>query len=124
MDTGTGLLPLFALFRGHKDKIFVIKFNPFNSDKLIICGVKHVKFLTQTGGGLTMKRGTFGTVAKLVTMCCATYGASEQICFTGAESGHVYAWRDNVLVQALEAHKNGPCSCIAAVSNYEVYIPS
>lgn len=40
---------LFLIFRGHKDKIFVIKWNPFEHNKLVTVGVKHIKFWTQTG---------------------------------------------------------------------------
>lgn len=39
----------FLFYRGHKDKIFVIKWNPFEANKLITVGVKHIKFWTQTG---------------------------------------------------------------------------
>ena len=35
--------------RGHKDKIFVIKWNPHEANKLVTVGVKHIKFWTQTG---------------------------------------------------------------------------
>ena len=35
--------------RGHKDKIFVIKWNPFDPTKLVTVGAKHIKFWNQTG---------------------------------------------------------------------------
>lgn len=35
--------------RGHKDKIFVIKWNPHDIDKLVTVGDKHIKFWTQAG---------------------------------------------------------------------------
>lgn len=35
--------------RGHKDKIFVIKWNPFDATKLVTVGIKHIKFWNQTG---------------------------------------------------------------------------
>ena len=38
-----------CIFRGHKDKIFVIKWNPLETDKLITVGVKHIKFWTIAG---------------------------------------------------------------------------
>ena len=38
-----------SYFRGHKDKIFVLKWNPHDLDKLVTVGVKHIKFWTQTG---------------------------------------------------------------------------
>ncbi len=41
----------FSLFvyRGSKDKIFVIKINPYMPDKLITAGVKHMKFWHRAG---------------------------------------------------------------------------
>ena len=160
---------VWICFRGHKDKILSIKYNPFNSDKLVIVGMKHIKFLTQAGkffslfffcvhsfllafylqrflfpplkwvqnspcvnssqlsllndfvgGGLTVKRGTFGSVAKLVTMCCVTYGKGEDVCFSGADTGHVYVWTSNNLQRIVQAHNDGPCFCVSAVSNFEV----
>lgn len=41
-----------SFFRGHKDKIFVIKWNPSDNTKLVTVGVKHIKFWTQTGNSL------------------------------------------------------------------------
>ena len=38
-----------ATTRGHKDKIFVIKWNPHELAKLVTVGVKHIKFWTQAG---------------------------------------------------------------------------
>lgn len=35
--------------RGHKDKIFVVKSNPFRMDKLVTVGVKHIKFWQHSG---------------------------------------------------------------------------
>lgn len=37
------------LSRGSKDKIFVVKINPYVPDKLITAGVKHMKFWHKAG---------------------------------------------------------------------------
>lgn len=50
-------------FRGHKDKIFVIKWNPFDATKLVTVGIKHIKFWNQTGGRSLM-----------AGLCCVAYG--------------------------------------------------
>ncbi|KAI0227896.1 Echinoderm microtubule-associated protein-like 6 [Lamellibrachia satsuma] len=97
-----------ATTRGHKDKIFVIKWNPHDGTKLVTVGVKHIKFWTQTGGGFTSKRGTFGTVAKLDSMLCVTYGRTPDICYTGGSSGAVYVWVGLTLSKTIKAHE-GPC---------------
>lgn len=36
-------------FRGSKDKIFVVKMNPYVPDKLITAGIKHMKFWRKAG---------------------------------------------------------------------------
>lgn len=38
-----------SLYRGSKDKIFVVKINPYMPDKLITAGVKHMKFWHKAG---------------------------------------------------------------------------
>uniref|UniRef100_A0A3B3D8S8 Uncharacterized protein n=1 Tax=Oryzias melastigma TaxID=30732 RepID=A0A3B3D8S8_ORYME len=38
-----------AKARGHKEKIFVVKSNPFRMDKLVTVGVKHIKFWQHSG---------------------------------------------------------------------------
>lgn len=38
-----------ATTRGHKDKIFVIKWNAHDNDKLVTVGMKHIKFWTLAG---------------------------------------------------------------------------
>lgn len=40
---------LFVSYRGHKDKIFVVKCNPHHVDKLVTVGIKHIKFWQQAG---------------------------------------------------------------------------
>lgn len=38
-----------SFYRGSKDKIFVVKINPYMPDKLITAGVKHMKFWHKAG---------------------------------------------------------------------------
>lgn len=38
-----------SCYRGSKDKIFVVKINPYMPDKLITAGVKHMKFWHKAG---------------------------------------------------------------------------
>ena len=70
-------------------------------------GMKHIKFWTQTGGGFTSKRGTFGDHGKNETMMCATYGKVADVVFSGGASGKVYCWQGNTLQSAIQAHE-GP----------------
>ncbi|XP_012942464.1 echinoderm microtubule-associated protein-like 6 isoform X2 [Aplysia californica] len=96
-----------ATTRGHKDKIFVIKWNPLDHSKLVTVGVKHIKFWTQTGGGFTSNRGTMGKVAKLCDMMCVAYGKTSDICFSGGSDGHVFVWQGVELQKTVKAHE-GP----------------
>uniref|UniRef100_A0A3Q1EQL2 EMAP like 6 n=1 Tax=Acanthochromis polyacanthus TaxID=80966 RepID=A0A3Q1EQL2_9TELE len=95
-----------AKARGHKEKIFVVKSNPFRMDKLVTVGMKHIKFW-QHSGGLTFKRGIFGNLGKQETMMSACYGRSEDLVFSGATNGDVYIWRDTTLIKTIKAH-DGP----------------
>ncbi|XP_055039416.1 echinoderm microtubule-associated protein-like 6 isoform X2 [Misgurnus anguillicaudatus] len=96
-----------AKSRGHREKIFVVKANPFRMDKLLTVGIKHIKFWLHTGGGLTFKRGIFGNLGKQETMMSACYGRSEDLVFSGATNGDVYIWKDTTLVKTIKAH-DGP----------------
>ncbi|BFZ11617.1 hypothetical protein BsWGS_14656 [Bradybaena similaris] len=96
-----------ATTRGHKDKIFIIKWNPVEQSKLVTAGVKHIKFWTQTGGGFTSNRGTMGQVAKLCDMMCVSFGKSADVCFSGGSDGNVFVWQGTNLQKTVKAH-DGP----------------
>ncbi|XP_048842779.1 echinoderm microtubule-associated protein-like 6 isoform X2 [Brienomyrus brachyistius] len=96
-----------ASTRGHKEKLFVVKCNPFRMDKLVTVGMKHIKFWSHAGGGLTCKRGLFGNLGKLETMMSVCYARSEELVFSGAATGDVYVWKETSLVKTLKAH-DGP----------------
>ncbi|TRY96368.1 hypothetical protein DNTS_033743 [Danionella cerebrum] len=96
-----------AKSRGHKEKIFVVKGNPFRMDKLVTVGLKHIKFWLHTGGGLTFRRGIFGNLGRQETMMSVCYGRSEDLVFSGATTGDVYIWKDTTLLKSIKAH-DGP----------------
>ncbi|XP_037097720.1 echinoderm microtubule-associated protein-like 5 isoform X2 [Syngnathus acus] len=89
---------------GSKDKIFVVKINPYLPDKLITAGVKHMKFWHKAGGGLIGRKGSMG---KTETMMCAAYGWSEEMVFSGTCTGDICIWRDMFLMKTVKAH-DGP----------------
>lgn len=101
-------------FRAHKDKIFEVRWDSNNVDKLATVGVRHIKFWTQTGGGLTAKRGTFGNIGKAETMMCITYPKVPGVVISGAASGLIYIWNDEVLKSTVQAHQ-GPVFAIHAL---------
>eukprot|EP00051_Salpingoeca_urceolata_P007134 m.94665 g.94665 ORF g.94665 m.94665 type:complete len:1961 (-) comp15130_c0_seq1:316-6198(-) len=95
-----------AQTRGHKDKIFVIKFNPVNPGEVVTVGIKHIKFWNQAGGGFTAKRGTFGNKGALDTMLSLAFDNQGNAC-SGAANGQIYRWSGNSLASTVKAHK-GP----------------
>ncbi|KAB1277577.1 Echinoderm microtubule-associated protein-like 5 [Camelus dromedarius] len=96
-----------SIARGSKDKIFVVKMNPYVPDKLITAGIKHMKFWRRAGGGLIGRKGYVGTLGKNDTMMCAVYGWTEEMAFSGTSTGDVCIWRDIFLVKTVKAH-DGP----------------
>ncbi|XP_032820802.2 echinoderm microtubule-associated protein-like 6 isoform X1 [Petromyzon marinus] len=96
-----------ASARGHKEKIFVARFNPHNAEKLVTVGIHHIKFWQVTGGGLTSRRGDFGALARRDTMMCAVYGKAEDTVYAGAARGDVYLWKGTTLLRTVKAH-DGP----------------
>ncbi|CAL8295460.1 unnamed protein product, partial [Arctogadus glacialis] len=93
-----------SAIRGSKDKIFVVKINPYMPDKLITAGVKHIKFWHKAGGGLIGRKGSMG---KTESMMCAVYGWTEEMVFSGTSSGDICIWRDLFLMKTVKAH-DGP----------------
>ncbi|KAF7251683.1 Echinoderm microtubule-associated protein-like 5, partial [Varanus komodoensis] len=93
--------------RGSKEKIFVVKINPYMPEKLITAGIKHIKFWRRAGGGLIGKKGYVGPMGKIDTMMCAVYGWTEEMAFSGTSTGDVCIWRDLFLIKTVKAH-DGP----------------
>lgn len=108
------------LNRGHKDKIFGIKWNPHNHDQVVTVGVKHIKFWTQTGGGFTSKRGTFGQAGKLDTMLCITYGKTADTCFSGGANGQIYHWQGTSLKETVKGH-DGPVLAMCTLEKVTMF---
>ncbi|XP_058847791.1 echinoderm microtubule-associated protein-like 5 isoform X4 [Acipenser ruthenus] len=93
-----------SAIRGSKDKIFVIKINPYMPEKLITAGIKHIKFWHKAGGGLIGRKGNMG---KTETMMCAVYGWTEEMVFSGTSTGDICIWKDMYLIKTIKAH-DGP----------------
>ncbi|XP_023587448.1 echinoderm microtubule-associated protein-like 5 isoform X1 [Trichechus manatus latirostris] len=96
-----------SIARGSKDKIFVVKINPYVPDKLITAGIKHMRFWRRAGGGLIGRKGSIGTLGRNDTMMCAVYGWTQEMAFSGTSTGDVCIWRDVFLVKTVKAH-DGP----------------
>ncbi len=109
-----------ASTRGHKDKIFMISWDPFATDKLMTVGIKHIKFWTQVGGGFTSKRGVFGKKGAQTTMLCVEYGVVAGRSFTGGANGMVYRWEGSGLAGTVKGH-TGPVFALSKVEKVSEY---
>ena len=76
---------------------------------------KSIKYSWSTpGGGFTSKRGIFGSVGKLETMMCVSYGRMEDLVFSGAATGDIFIWKDILLLKTVKAH-DGPVFAMYAL---------
>ena len=88
-------LPLFAHWK--------------DNSTLVTGGLKHVLFWTVNGKAFTRKNGVFGDIGKLQNILVAANVGSggDTKVVTGGESGEIYVWSDNKVVQAIKAHDKG-----------------
>ncbi|XP_032883277.1 echinoderm microtubule-associated protein-like 5 isoform X3 [Amblyraja radiata] len=93
--------------RGSAEKIFVVKLNPYIPDKLVTAGVKHIKFWQRAGGGLTGRKGCFGSMRNTETIMCVVYGWTDEMVFSGTSAGDVCIWKDMFIIKRVKAH-DGP----------------
>ena len=85
---------LLASVGGHKDRIFMIRWNPFNPSQLVTVGVKHIKFWTRVGKSMESKRGILPKDKKNTTILAITFSHaepqdSEKFLFTGGSDGNM-----------------------------------
>ena len=105
-------------FRGHNDKIFCLRWNPFDNDRFVTVGVKHIKFWTKAGGGMTGKQGVFGTIAGKQgkqNQMCVVFGKTVDSTITGGGDGSIYLWNKTDLTRKIDHVHDGPVFVITAV---------
>lgn len=96
---------ILATVRGHSDRIMDIKFSTNQPDRIVSCGVKHIKFWTVAGNTLNAKKGIFGKTGEIQTMLCIGYGSDDTV-YAGTLNGDIYVWRGNNLSGVIRnAHK-------------------
>ncbi|CAB1343776.1 unnamed protein product [Coregonus sp. 'balchen'] len=81
---------ILATATGHSDRIFDVSWDPFQQNRLVSCGVKHIKFWALCGNALTPKRGIFGKTGDLQTILCVA-SAKDDVTYSGALNGDIYA---------------------------------
>ncbi|XP_053730292.1 echinoderm microtubule-associated protein-like 6 isoform X1 [Synchiropus splendidus] len=93
---------ILATATGHSDRIFDVCWDPFQQNRLVSCGVKHIKFWSLCGNALTPKRGIFGKMGDLQTILCVA-AAKEDTTYSGALNGDIYVWKGLSLVRTVQA---------------------
>ncbi|XP_030627440.1 echinoderm microtubule-associated protein-like 6 isoform X1 [Chanos chanos] len=93
---------VLATATGHSDRIFDITWDPFQQNRLVSCGVKHIKFWSMCGNALTPKRGIFGKTGDLQTILCVA-SAKDDITYSGALNGDIYVWKGLNLIRTIQA---------------------
>ncbi|XP_071235743.1 echinoderm microtubule-associated protein-like 6 isoform X1 [Salvelinus alpinus] len=93
---------VLATATGHSDRIFDISWDPFQQNRLVSCGVKHIKFWALCGNALTPKRGIFGKTGDLQTILCVA-SAKDDVTYSGALNGDIYVWKGLNLMRTVQA---------------------
>ncbi|KAI6648377.1 Echinoderm microtubule-associated protein-like 6 [Oopsacas minuta] len=90
---------LLASVVGHKDRIFMIRWNPYQDGQLVTVGVKHLKFWNRVGSTMKSNRGILPKDKKNTTLLSIAFSqekipkdnesnVSEQFLFTGGSDGN------------------------------------
>ncbi|KAM3930547.1 echinoderm microtubule-associated protein-like 6 isoform 4-T4 [Leptodactylus fuscus] len=109
---------VLATATGHSDRIFDISWDPYQQNRLVSCGVKHIKFWTLCGNALTAKRGIFGKTGDLQTILCLSC-ARDDVTYSGALNGDIYVWKGLTLVRTIQgAHSAGIFSMYACEEGF------
>ena len=97
---------MLATVAGHSERVFDIS---YQGDRVITCGVKHIRFWTLLGNTLQFTEGIFGKTEAQTLLCIGYFPPSadkiaaattattdaEPICFTGCINGDLYIWKRN-----------------------------
>lgn len=98
---------MLSMAPGHTDRIFDISWDLYQPNKLVSCGVKHIKFWSLCGNALTPKRGVFGKTGDLQTILCLAC-ARDELTYSGALNGDIYVWKGINLIRTIQgAHTAG-----------------
>lgn len=66
---------------------------------------------------------TFGKAGTAATMLCVCHSPTDDLCFTGSDTGLVYVWQGTTLRRSVQAHK-GPVCAMYSLSQFkqQVYV--
>ena len=86
---------LLASVVGHKDRIFMIRWNVFEIGQLVTVGVKHIKFWVRVGATMKNTRGNLPKDKRNTTFLSVAFSQdkqsrdkdSKELLFTGGSDG-------------------------------------
>ena len=86
---------LLSSVGGHKDRIFMIRWNPFIQGQLVTVGVRHIKFWTRIGKSMESNRGILPKDKRNTTLLAITFSHEEpqgleKFLFTGGSDGKLH----------------------------------
>lgn len=101
---------VLATVAGHTERVFDIS---YVGDRVITCGVKHIRFWTLLGNTLQFKEGQFGKWEAQTLLCIGAFGSAttdqsrpatddDSLCFTGAINGDIIIWKKNKIDRTIE----------------------
>lgn len=61
---------------------------------------------------------TFGKAGTAATMLCVCHSPTDDLCFTGSDTGLVYVWQGTTLRCSVQAHK-GPVCAMYSLSQFK-----
>ena len=61
---------------------------------------------------------TFGKAGTAATMLCVCHSPTDDLCFTGSDTGLVYVWQGTTLCRSVQAHK-GPVCAMYSLSQFK-----
>ena len=87
------------------------------SDRVISCGVRHIRFWTLLGNTLQYDEGHFGKSEPHTLLCIGSFGHSntkesgssttnDNLCFTGAINGDLIIWKKNKIDRIIPGAHN------------------
>ncbi|CAF4015711.1 unnamed protein product [Rotaria sordida] len=116
---------ILATVAGHSERVFDIC---YLGDRVITCGVKHLRFWTLLGNTLQFKESIFGKSEAQTLLCIGTFGRSttkessslsddDNLCFTGAINGDLIVWKKNKIDRIISGAHNSTIYSIDINSN-------
>ena len=86
---------VLATVAGHSERVFDIH---YHDDRVVTCGVKHIRFWTLLGNTLQFEEGHFGKYQTQTLLCIGHLPTdksanNDPLCFTGAINGDIIVWK-------------------------------